>query len=187
MSSSSQSKLTAKFQTPRLLSLGKRAHEEGTAGQAASDSKKRARRWEMAPPSDDEDDDDVACMPMSDSQLSKHSRVDLYSPELPLKEPDANKLLDAKVARLGMKNRAAEFKEMRNRPGTTFTHAAPPSSAVVSTLTKGDSHGGGTRFMLCLWRTPQTRKHKTWDGDACLIIKPGLTGNKLLDTNSRQW
>lgn len=38
--------------------------------------------------------------------------------------------------------------------------------------TAGPSSRSGP-FYLCTWRKPQAKKHKTWDGDAILIVKQG--------------
>jgi DNA repair and recombination protein RAD54B len=40
-------------------------------------------------------------------------------------------------------------------------------------LRQNETIAGADRYYLCYWRKPQGRKHKTWDGDAVLIVKGG--------------
>lgn len=48
--------------------------------------------------------------------------------------------------------------------------ASPTHSA--SNAAAGPSSGNGP-FYLCTWRKPQQKKHKTWDGDAILVVRDG--------------
>ncbi|SJX63923.1 related to RAD54-DNA-dependent ATPase of the Snf2p family [Sporisorium reilianum f. sp. reilianum] len=50
------------------------------------------------------------------------------------------------------------------------------SSASATHATENAASGPSTRhgpFYLCTWRKPQAKKHKTWDGDAILVVKDG--------------
>lgn len=49
-------------------------------------------------------------------------------------------------------------------PHTRTASPAPDTSAPGSSRRSGP-------FYLCTWRKPQAKKHKTWDGDAILIVK----------------
>ncbi len=49
-------------------------------------------------------------------------------------------------------------------PHTRTASPAPDTSAAGSSRRSGP-------FYLCTWRKPQAKKHKTWDGDAILIVK----------------
>ncbi len=47
------------------------------------------------------------------------------------------------------------------------------SPAVVSENAVAGSSSRKGPFYLCTWRKPQAKKHKTWDGDAILVVKDG--------------
>ncbi|GAC95865.1 hypothetical protein PHSY_003442 [Pseudozyma hubeiensis SY62] len=46
------------------------------------------------------------------------------------------------------------------------------SAHATNNAAAGPSSGNGP-FYLCTWRKPQQKKHKTWDGDAILVVKDG--------------
>lgn len=183
-SNSSHSRLVAQFQPPKFLTPGKRKqdyddfHSYGGSSSASSDKKKRMAAVVIRSDSDnvhgsdDDDDDDDECMPMSESQLNRHSKVSIVKRV----EPDSSKVVEARIERIALQNRAAQYKENRLHP-TTSSQRESNYQTNQSGSTKG-----GLRYVLCMWRAPQTRKHKTWDGDACLILGPS---NRLIDTKNK--
>lgn len=166
---SSQSKLKAPFQTPKVEALRSRKHGSEASGEDGPHKKRFVQP--RAPSKSDggsSSDDDEA---MSDSQLKRHSNV-------AVSEPNGNKLLDAKLERMVMKSNAAQHKENR-------MHPLPAQSTYGSSITGSSAGSSGARYLMCMWRAPQTRKHKTWDGDACLILGSS-SGNKLIDSSNKQ-
>jgi hypothetical protein len=186
----SQSKLTAPFQPPKILKTKRRSSnfdrdEERSTANAKGQHKKQ-RLGENSTVESDSDFDEDECVPMSESQLQRHTKVPATSlgatvsaaRSLPglSRSPNESKILAAKLERMGMRNQAVEHKQVRNHP----VAAAHPNQRPVNS-------GNGCRYILCLYRDQQTKKHKTWDGDACLIIGKGLQGNKLVDTDNKHW
>ncbi|UZJ57019.1 hypothetical protein CBS101457_006339 [Exobasidium rhododendri] len=183
-----QSRVRRPFQAPGFVKAAKRgssgASIEG-GNSSMDDVFAQRKRPKISPDSrnfdmDNDDSEEEECIPMSESQLDKHSRVSAAPASA--KKLDAKKILDAKLERIEMKSKTVEYKEMRNATGTF-------ASPGLSYNNQGGKAGNTscTRHVLCVWRTPQARKHKTWDGDGCLLIRGEVSGNQLRDTSNKSW
>lgn len=173
---SSHSRLMAQFQSPKFHTPGKRKQDDkirGQAGSSTGSSDKKRRVAQESTCSDSNSSDDEECIPMSESQLNRHSKT---SSEVNVEKiPDSSEILESRLKRIAMKSRTAQHKENRLYPTTSQGGSSNQPHRTGPPKTD-------TRYVLCMWRAPQMRKHKTWDGDACLILG---SSNKLIDTKNK--
>lgn len=68
-----------------------------------------------------------------------------------------------------------------SRPSYASTsQISPPASSSTFRLPTTNAAGTeGDEYFMCTWRKPQARKHKTWDGDAVLIVNRSRKTGKL--------
>ncbi|CAO1613123.1 unnamed protein product [Parajaminaea phylloscopi] len=64
-------------------------------------------------------------------------------------------------------NKSAARTPQRSSHGPVAQHTPLTSSTSHSPQSAASS---GDEYYMCMWRKPQGRKHKTWDGDAVLIV-----------------
>lgn len=78
-------------------------------------------------------------------------------------------------------NTAQSYRSYNKHPATP--RAGPSFAAGRAGPTAGSPGSNGTEagdeHYMCMWRKPQGRKHKTWDGDAVLIVNRGRGTVKL--------
>lgn len=186
MHSSSSGRSRLSFQTPRFAGVAKRtsaresiendSEEEDEDEDSGSEIHKRKKSKHRHESSDDEEDDEEQsnsdsegdsdkCIPMSEAQLNRHSRVSNAMDPISNSRHD----MQVKLNRLEMR----KTKEAR-------TQAQATNGSQASHSTARPQH---TRYFRCLWRVPQTKKHKTWDGDAYLVL--ASYGNRLVDTDKK--
>jgi hypothetical protein len=170
--SSQSSRVGLPYNPPGYVTYSKRKSDD------PRDEAGKKRRIVNAPaPSDsegEEESDEEDFAPMSETQLNRHSKV---SASISAKEVDPNKVLDSKLQRIVMKSQAAQHRDNRKHP-------LPAQNSYRSPVASSPASNGGARFVKCLWRAPQTRKHKTWDGDGVLILSSA--GTRLMDANNKQ-
>lgn len=170
--SSQLSRVGAKYVPPSYVTHTKRRSDD------TREDVGKKRRFAPAPSDSEEEDgnsDEEEFAPMSVSQLNRHSKVSVSTPVREV-DPD-RKIIDSKLQRLAMRSQAAQYRDNRKHP-------LPAQDSYRSPAANSPSSNGGARFVKCLWRAPQTRKHKTWDGDGVLILSS--TGTRLMDANNKQ-
>ncbi|SPO28747.1 related to RAD54 - DNA-dependent ATPase of the Snf2p family [Ustilago trichophora] len=101
----------------------------------------------------------------SSTTLTKRARLMLPTQQLDDDEPS-----DSPVATLASNETPPSHAFLLSRNSSNKSASASP--APTENAVAGSSTHNGP-FYLCTWRKPQAKKHKTWDGDAILVVKHG--------------
>lgn len=173
-------KLRAKFKTPSLSTFhAKRAQPDtatGTDGDAYGGRRSPSKHRRVAEEKDANINDDGSdvdeCMPMSSAQLDRYSASGSRTAKTAEGQSvEPRRALNARLERFEMERRAAAARAAKDSLG--------------SLQQSSSSSDPSATYFLCLYRSPQARKHKSWDGDGYLKVS-SAGGCRLYDLGSRR-
>lgn len=193
MSSDAREKLTAQFRVPSIskfqlkrgrASLGERK-DDGASQDHTAKVPRIQERDGNAMPEEGEDDDDDEGMAMSSVQLEKYSGnvARNVASDAEQDRINAKKAMDARLERMSLQKRAQELKDSRMQ--LQNGSSSSPSASSSSPAQRQQHETESAAYYLCMYRAPQTKKHKSWDNDGFLKVI-GAGRCRLYDLTSKR-
>lgn len=116
---------------------------------------------------------------VAESSTTPRKRARLVLPTQQLDEDDVEAIpASAEVGTETPPSHAFLLGRKTSNKGTSGSPTMRTEGTVAS------STGRNGPFYLCTWRKPQAKKHKTWDGDAILVVKDGGVRCSLICSES---
>jgi DNA repair and recombination protein RAD54B len=132
----------------------------------------------------EDSEDEEEGMAMSLVQLDRHSarKTGADATDAEQDRINAQKAMNARLERINLQKRAQELKESREK---LLQRTASSSSVNARKTGESQQEIETASYYLCMYRAPQTKKHKSWDNDGFIkVIDSGRC--RLYDLESKR-